>query len=212
VSLVCIGSLPGRPGFKGLGELAPDELASLFDTRQRVDERQFVLADRAWQAFRAPTPEPLDAVRRDDLSALPYLARALGRFLEEYPWTRDGLSRTERRLLQVASGGTIALSDVFARMHDGEDAYYVTDASLAAIAESLSRGASPLLTLDRTDTEGEHRLDCRVAVTDAGRSVLAGHLDRVRTCGIDRWLGGVHLQGGERLWRWDDARQRVMAM
>jgi hypothetical protein len=25
----------------------------------------------------------------------------------------------------------------------------------------------------------------------------------VRLNGIDRWLGGVHLQGGEAAWRWD---------
>ena len=35
VSLVCVGSFPGHPGFKGLGELTPDELASLLDTRLR---------------------------------------------------------------------------------------------------------------------------------------------------------------------------------
>ena len=34
VSLVCIGSFPGHPRFKGLGELRPDELASLLGTRQ----------------------------------------------------------------------------------------------------------------------------------------------------------------------------------
>ena len=33
-----------------------------------------------------------------------------------------------------------------------------------------------------------------VGLTDVGRSVLAGESDRVTTCGIDRWLGGVHLQ------------------
>jgi hypothetical protein len=41
---------------------------------------------------------------------------------------------------------------------------------------------------------------------------LAGQLDRVATCGIDRWLGGVHLQGRRRIWRWDDTRQRVIQM
>ena len=35
-----------------------------------------------------------------------------------------------------------------------------------------------------------------VTLTDAGRSVLAGRLDRVVACGIERWLGGVHLQSG----------------
>jgi hypothetical protein len=33
----------------------------------------------------------------------------------------------------------------------------------------------------------------RVAITDLGRRVLAGELDRVRVAGLDRWLGGTHL-------------------
>src|SRR5262245_20689210 len=48
VSLICIGSFPGRPAFKGLGELTPGELAPLLATRSRVGDRQFELAARAW--------------------------------------------------------------------------------------------------------------------------------------------------------------------
>jgi RNA polymerase sigma factor (sigma-70 family) len=209
VSLICIGSFPGRPDFKGLGELTPDELASLVETRQRVGRGQYELAERAWLAFRAPTPEALDALRRDDTSALPYLAAALGRFLQDYPWTRDGLSRTERRLLELADGDGVALWKAFPRMHDGEHVYYVTDASLAAMAESLARAVPPLLTLDLSTVERGRVLTGRVVLTDTGRSVLSGELDRVTTCGIDRWLGGVHLLDGGRLWRWDEARQGI---
>src|SRR5215470_11649740 len=57
VSLVCVGSFPGRPAFKGLGELTPDELASLIDTRRPVSDEQFALAARAWAAFRAADPQ-----------------------------------------------------------------------------------------------------------------------------------------------------------
>jgi hypothetical protein len=81
VSLICIGSFPGRPDFKGLGELAADELSSLVDTRQPVGRSQYELAGRAWDAFRSPTPEALDDLRRDDTSALPYLGEAITRFL-----------------------------------------------------------------------------------------------------------------------------------
>ena len=56
VSLVCVGSFPGHPRFKGLGELTTDELASLLDMRQRVGESQYLLAERVWQPFREPTP------------------------------------------------------------------------------------------------------------------------------------------------------------
>jgi hypothetical protein len=211
VSLICIGSFPGRPDFKGLGQLTPDELASLVETRQPVNDRHYDLARKAWLAFRAPTPEALDTLRQDDTGALPYLASAMGRFLQEYPWTRDGLSRTERRLLELANGNVLALSIAFPRMHDDEQVYYVTDGSLAAMAETLSRTSPPLLTLSVSDAPDGQPLRGSVAVTDAGRSVLSGQLDRVAACGIDRWLGGVHLLTGSPMWRWDHTHQRVVA-
>src|SRR5205814_3589868 len=58
VSLVCIGSFPGHPRFKGLGELTPGALASLFHTRQRVGDAHYWQAEEAWRAFRSATPEP----------------------------------------------------------------------------------------------------------------------------------------------------------
>lgn len=210
VSLICIGSFPGRPDFKGLGELAPDELASLLETRQLVSGPQYEVARRAWTAFCEPTPEALDELRHDDTSALPYLAAAITRLLQEYPWTSGGLSRTERRLLELADGDGVALWKAVSRMHDGEQVYYVTGRSLAALANELSRTSPPLLTLDASPAGDGHVLRGVVALTDTGRAVLAGQLDRVEICGIDRWLGGVHLQSGGRIWRWDHARHRVI--
>lgn len=208
VTLVCVGEFPGRPHFKGLGELTPDELASLLETRQPVGEPQYTLAARAWDAFKAPSPEALDDLRRGDTAALPFLARAVTRFLQEYPWTNDGLSRSERRLLQLASDGGVELARVFPRMQEGEDAYYITDGSLAGLADDLSRTSPPLLAVTPTPSAGTP-LGGSVALTDAGRAVLAGREDRIALCGIDRWLGGVHLTGRADVWRWDDARQRM---
>jgi RNA polymerase sigma factor (sigma-70 family) len=209
VSLICIGSFPGRPDFKGLGELTPDELASLLETRQPISDPHYEVARRAWQAFREPTPQALDELRRDDTSVLPYLAPSITRFLQEYPWTTDGLSRTERRLLELANGEVLALWRALPRMHEGEQVYYVTDRSLAALAENLSCTSPPLITLDLSRAAEGRVLRGLVALTDTGRSVLAGQLDRVAMCGIDRWLGGVHLRSGGELWRWDNTQHRV---
>jgi hypothetical protein len=140
---------------------------------------------------------------------LPYLAAAVTRFLQQYPWTVDGLSRTERRLLELASGDAIALSAVFPHMHDGETVYYITDTSLAGLAGELSDTSPPLLTLAVGNATNDEGLRGTVMLTDTGRAVLAKQLDRVATCGIDRWLGGVHLQSGGAAWRWDDTRQNV---
>src|SRR5512138_1850240 len=181
VGLICIGSFPGRPGFKGLGELTPGELAPLMAARRAVSDAEYALADRAWRAFREPAPEALDDLRRSDTAAMPFLAPAIERFLQEYPWTRDGLSRTERRLLQIADDGPVAMNSVFPRMHEGEGAYYVTDLSLLALAGTLSRTSPPLLALETGDGSIWRR---KVAPTGEGRELLLARRDRV-AYGVD---------------------------
>jgi DNA-binding transcriptional LysR family regulator len=157
-----------------------------------VQDAAYVLADRTWHAFREPTPESLDQLRNSDTHAMPFLAGALRRFLEEYPSTRDGLSRSERRLLEIAEGG-IQLAAAFPRMHAGEDAYYMGDLSFMQLIEELAATSPPLLLLE----------DRSFSLTDEGRDVLAGRKDRV-SYGLDRWMGGVHLQSGTTpIWRWN---------
>jgi hypothetical protein len=209
VSLICLGSFPGRPAFKGLGELAAVELAPLFEQRERVRQTQFSLAARAWDAFRAPTPDLLDDLRRADTSDLPFLAPAVTRLLEEYPWTRDGLSRTERRLLSLAADGPVALATAFPRMTVDGDVYHVTDLALADLAVGLACTSPALVTVDSSPAGTGAALDRIVTLADAGCDVLAGRVDRVALCGVDRWIGGVHLQGHGGVWRWDADAQQV---
>lgn len=201
VSLICIGSFPGRDDFKGLGELTAAELAPLLDTRQPVTDAQYALATRAWEAFRAPDPRALEALVRGDagMSALPFLEAALRRHLEEFPWTTDGLSRTERRVMELAAAGPITFAKAFPRVHDGETAFYIADSSLLDLIERLASATPPLMVSANVLT-----------LTDTGRAVLAGQIDRVAHCGIDRWLGGVHLNGRCATWRWNPDKQRIV--
>jgi hypothetical protein len=207
VSLICIGSFPGRPDFKGLGELTVEELAPLFSTRAPVTGPQYALAERAWSAFRQPTPEALGALGHDDSSALPFLAPAITRLLQEYPWSADGLSRTERRLLTIASDGAVGLSQVFALINEDDRFYTITDGTLLETVAALIDTSPPLLRLDRGDASA-HPFRGRISITDAGRAILARRLDRIEASGIDRWIGGVHLQG-RTVWRWNEAARRV---
>ena len=92
--------------------------------------------------------------------------------------------------------------------HD-EDFYYITDTSIAELAETLSRTSPPLLTLAPGQIHDGKGLHGSVTLTDTGRAVLAARQDRIATCGINRWLGGVHLQSGADVWRWDDEHERI---
>ena len=80
----------------------------------------------------------------------------------------------------------------------------------ADLAEALSRTSPPLLTLAPERTADAEWLQGSVTLTETGRAVLAGHQDRIRICGIDRWVGGVHLTTGADMFRWDDERQRII--
>jgi hypothetical protein len=213
VSLVCIGSFPGRPRFKGLGELTPDEIASLFDTRQSVSEAQYALAEVAWSAFGGPDPQQVERVLAADTSALPFLAAALRRHLEEYPSAFNGLSRTEHRVMELARTGPIDVWTAFPRMHDTETAFYIADLSFWRVVRSLASTSPPLVaaaSAKASASQVDKGPRITMSLTEIGRAVLDGELDRVARCGLERWLGGVRLSGTDHLWRWDEAKGRVV--
>ena len=47
-----------------------------------------------------------------------------------------------------------------------------------------------------------------LVLTDDGRRVVEREPIASTACGIDRWLGGVHLTGHGPVWRWDDRARR----
>ena len=210
VTLISIDRYPGHPNFKGLGELEPDELATLFSTRQPVSDFQFALAPRAWQAFRSPDPRDIEALLRTDTSALPFLAAALRRHLQELPAVENGLSRTERRLLERVGDGTTELRQIFPGMQDGETAYYVTDTSLWDRVQLLASTSPALLDITGVTSPTNALPAATIALTPVGHAVLSGTADRVRLCGIDRWFGGVHAKGSGPVWRWSERDGRVI--
>ncbi len=88
-----------------LGPLSADELEALWPRRARVSDEQLALARGAWDAFRAPDPTGLELLVARGTPELPLLGPALRRLLEELPDARDGLSRSERQLLEALEDG-----------------------------------------------------------------------------------------------------------
>ena len=193
VTLVSIDSFPGHPDFKGIGELEPADVASLFEMRRPITDAQVALGTRAWSAYRSADPRAIEALLQTDTAALPFLAKALRRHLEEFPSATNGLSRSEQRVMEQAINGPIDLRAAWPRAVAGERWFYLTDSSFADRTQGLAASSPPLLTLRREEFE----------LTSAGRDVLSGAADRLRLCGIDRWLGGVHLSGRGPSWRWN---------
>jgi hypothetical protein len=198
LELIEVGTFPGRPGFRGLGELSVAELESLWPSRRAVTDEDTAGAQLAWEAVRRADPRGIAEVWLDPPASRPFLAAAFGRLLEELPDVDDGLSRTERQLLELLDDGPLLTGALFVASQDLEEAPFHGDTWVLRTLGELA-GATPLVSL----TEGS------AEITDAGRRVLAGDADRVELLGIDRWVGGTHLVPGA-VWRWDaDASELV---
>ena len=154
-SLISIDRYPGHPHFKGLGELTPADIAALYDTRRLVTPQQLRVAARAWDAFRSGERARLDALLAADTSALPFLAPALRRHLAEAPSEPDGLTRSERRLLEQLAQGPLDIQTAFSGMHAVETAYYITDSSFWQMVTGLAARSQALVEVNVTAPPGD---------------------------------------------------------
>jgi hypothetical protein len=201
-------------GAEYLGQSTPTRLAARFPERRRVGDAEFDVARRAWAAFRSPDPTMLEPLAASQNGDLPYLGAALLRHLEQFPSVSNGLSRTESQALDVLAAGPASLGSVYrASHHDREAAVFLGDQSFAAHLHPLSRAPHPLLAPlgggPLPSQPGPVFWGTQVEITPFGRDVLDGKADHVRANGIDRWLGGVHLQGDQAVWRWDTGTRRL---
>ena len=200
VGLIQIDSYPGVTPFYGLGQLSGPQLVRLFPTRSKVTDAQFALARAAWQAFRASEPALLLEFLRQPSRELPFLKAALLRFLQEYPWTTDGLSRTERQVLQAAASGRRNVKDIYFVATKQEECPWA-DSSVFLRMKWLAAGAHPRLKRRKNE----------YVLTESGRDLAAGKADWIKLRGgVDTWLGGSHLKGDHSRWRWDDEKKTLL--
>ena len=185
----------------------------LYPTRREVTAPQLDLASRAWSAFRAPDPRGLVPFTQDVVPELPYLQGALRRHLEEFPDAANGLSRTQRQILESVEGGAASAAAVFGACQKREECVFTGDLIFFAFVRRLASVPVPLLKL--LDVQHDHRAfgKSRVEITPHGSAVLHGAEDYILLNGIDRWLGGVHLHcqpGGpqDAVWRWNTSERR----
>jgi Domain of unknown function (DUF1835) len=203
LTIVSIDRHPEVPSFLGLGQLKPEQLAELWPRRTPISRDGIDESITAFIAVTADDPRALPFLTRR-IKAMPFLAGALERHLEEFPDATSGLSRTERQLLAAVARGVTAGPDLMAALHAIDPRYPITDGLLVHTLEQLARcgyleGAAA--SLDKVTS---------AVATPAGRTVLAGASDRVHDHGIDTWRGGVHFKGKGPIWRWDSATKKLL--
>lgn len=169
-----------------IGTMQPARAAELFALRNPVTRRHLHEAREAWATFRSPDPSSIDPAKP---KALTYLGAALGRFLEEYPWTTDGLSRLERRIVELLQADPLRFPQLFLGVE--EDPAFLGDAVLAWHLERMAQESL-------VEGEGEHWGSKRWKVTG-----------KPRTRRLPRWLGGYEVK--DETVRWDPELGRLIS-
>jgi hypothetical protein len=175
-----------------------------------VDDAARRAARGAWAAFRSPDPRKWTSI---EPAELPDVGPAMRRLAQELPWTRDGLSRTERTALAAVADGADNPIEMFRALQDAEERPFMGDYWAWVALHRLGAGEHPLVV---APIEPVPELTTEFAsqtyeVTDVGHDVLAARADHAELNGIDRWIGGVHLTGHRPAWRWDPVEDEVVA-
>lgn len=210
--LIVTGSFPGKPSFRGLGELTAEELETLWPARTVASRETLDIAVGVWAALRHPDPRALAAYANAEIPQLPFLAPALRRLLAELPAPHDGLSDTERHALRVIAAGATGPTAAFQASQELEAAPFLGDTWFYRTLASLGRGEVRLIETQAGEPlgsppplgDGQAFASQRLRLTAPGERVLAGEADRVRLLGAERWVGGTHITAGT-VWWWDPA-------
>jgi hypothetical protein len=209
LEMLCIDRFPGIVDFGGLGELKPEQIATLRGRERPVTAPQLSVGKAGFAAFAAGEPRLLGEFLQQDISPLPHLRAALARMLEEYPWQGDGLARSRRQLLwsvKTCGGDLAAMFRVCTYM---EAARYLGDVVFLDYADGLAEAAEPALHFIKSES-GEETLPWQqlVLLTRFGEQLLTGEADFVAANGINRWIGGVHLTRDD--WRYSPATKTLL--
>ena len=108
--------------------MQPRELEALWPQREPLRPEAAELGARAWAAAAAPDPTALAALLATDTSALPLLAPALRRWLEELPDAATGLALSERQILELLAGGPRTRHELFLAHMERETVLFHGDA------------------------------------------------------------------------------------
>lgn len=212
LSLICIDSFPGVQRFVGLGQLDPAQLRSLWPRRVPVDADMIDLGCAVWAALQEPSPLGLHALAHGGTPELPQMAGAILRHLQELPWTGDGLSLSQRLVLEALADGPRSGAALFREIHNRREPMpFMGDMMFWHMLAEMSAATHPPF---RQAPAGSPWPQRNLTLTETGRALLDRRADWLQCGPRERWVGGVDIaaadpaDGSARQWRWNPGSER----
>ena len=166
VELLCIDAFPGIEPFHGLGQLQPDQLASLYGHRLPVTDTQFRFAVRADEAFASRDVGLLTELSQAPNAPLPWIPKAVARWLLESPNPVTGLGRLEDLALKAIRAGHETPDKIFTYVAAADTPpRFWGDITLWAKINALAERKPPLVRIDGP-TDRLPQWECDASLND----------------------------------------------
>ncbi|MFC5448718.1 DUF1835 domain-containing protein [Paenibacillus aestuarii] len=220
LSLLSINHFPGIARFFGLGQLSADQVHQLQGTWKPVTAEQMKLTRRVWRAYVGEDPSSMNELLDADLSALPFLKDALEVYLGRFPSEQNGLSAVQQYTLELLEERDYSGGELFGQVSQKFMDYGLGDLQFWGILKSMILCHVPLIRVAAGDNQfisdkvfaDSRLLSGLVQLTEEGRSVLGYERDHILMNGVDEWIGGVHLQGNQVIWRRNASTMRLVRL
>ena len=137
VSLICTD--------RYLGPLTGAQLRELWPLRHAVTAAEFALGGGGVGGVQSGDPAAIEMLLAGDTSALPFLAGALRRHLQQLPSVENGLARTERQILEIAAEGGHTFHTLFPALARREERIFLGDDRVRDWIRGLVECRTPLL-------------------------------------------------------------------
>ncbi|MDF3127785.1 DUF1835 domain-containing protein [Kiritimatiellaeota bacterium B1221] len=149
IDLLCVDAFPGIEPFHGLGQLSVDQLASLWGKQKLVRKEQIEFATRVDEAFATQNPETFQELAQLNPAPLPYIPRAIQRWLQEQPDALTGLGKLETLALEAIAGGKQTPGEIFKSVASADTPpQYWGDTTLWAKINRLADRKPPLVRIE----------------------------------------------------------------
>jgi len=147
--LLCVDAFPGIDPYHGLGQLTPEQIASVVDRRRPVTDDQFRFAERVDRAFARQDMADFRALSHIPEAPLPWIGAAVKRWLLEQPDEDTGLGWLETLALEAIRSGVSTPGKIFDSVSSKEiPPQFWGDITLWAKINALADRNPPLVKIE----------------------------------------------------------------
>jgi hypothetical protein len=144
--LLCIDAFPGIEPYHGIGQISPEQLASVYHQRQPLAKGHWAFAERVDRAFALQDQTAFQELAGLEEAPLPWVPAAVRRWMAEQPDGSTGLGRLESLALDAIRSGCRTPAEIFVHV-SSRDAppQYWGDITLWSKINALADREPPLV-------------------------------------------------------------------